>query len=131
MKAYSNDLRQRVIKTFHSGVMTRSQLLSVFSISNSTLKRWLARYRDEGITDSKGQGGNKPFLVGPIGCHILLCLVKRHPDFTLEEYASYFYSITKYKVHSFTLRNTLIRLGVTRKKKRYFATSVQHQEFKT
>ncbi len=42
-KAYSNDLRERVIKNYEEG-MPKEKLVEVFKIGISTLNRWIRNY---------------------------------------------------------------------------------------
>ena len=47
MKAYSIDLRERVLAALDRG-MPRSQVVSTFQVSLASLKRWHAARRDAG-----------------------------------------------------------------------------------
>ena len=46
-KAYSNDLRERVIKSYESGI-SKKEILDIFIISLDTLNRWIRKYKETG-----------------------------------------------------------------------------------
>ena len=57
-KAYSNDLRLRVIEQIKSGMKQRI-VAKLFSVSINTVNRWWLRYKQEGSLVSKFRGGSK------------------------------------------------------------------------
>src|SRR6266511_2935632 len=60
MKAYSVDLRQRVLAALDRG-MPRSEVLTTFQVSLASLKRWHAARRDTGdFTPQHPSGGFEP-----------------------------------------------------------------------
>ena len=79
-KAYSGDLRERVIKHIKSG---NSQALrsKLFNISTSTVSRWWIIYNQENRVSCKPRGGSK----GRIDVESLKEFVTNNPDKTLSE----------------------------------------------
>jgi transposase len=84
MKPYSQDLRQRVLAAVRETNLSQAEIAKAFKISQSTLEKWLHRWRD---TDSYAAlphgGGHTPALRD---CETLLrAQVKKQPDITLDE----------------------------------------------
>jgi transposase len=52
MKAYSQDLRERVLRAVDQGY-PRTEIVQLFGISLSTLKRYLKQRREEGHVQPK------------------------------------------------------------------------------
>lgn len=83
MKAYSLDLRQRVVRAVENGQSCR-QAAKVFGVSDSTAVKWLKAWRETGSVAPKRFGpalGSKLDAEGAF----LLALVEKTPDITLEE----------------------------------------------
>src|ERR1700675_2485253 len=81
-KAYSGDLRARVIGTVASGA-SRREAAELFEVAVSTAVKWLARLRDTGRSAAKPPGGS----TSPLEEHaaVILGLVDKRPDATLKE----------------------------------------------
>lgn len=62
MKAYSQDLRDRVISAYKTGKYKITELAESFSICRQTISTWVARYNLNGDYSSKQhiQTGRKP-----------------------------------------------------------------------
>ncbi|HXP06140.1 MAG TPA: IS630 transposase-related protein, partial [Stellaceae bacterium] len=56
-KAYSGDLRERVIESVISGA-SRREAAEVFGVAVSTAVKWLQRMRDTGSAAAKPRGGS-------------------------------------------------------------------------
>ncbi len=48
MKAYSQDLRDRVIKQYEQGNRSKAKLAQLFQLGTSTVDRWIKRYKSTG-----------------------------------------------------------------------------------
>ena len=59
MKAYSQDLRERVLRAVDQGY-PRTEIVQFFGISLSTLKRYLKQRREEGHVRPKAVPGRPP-----------------------------------------------------------------------
>jgi transposase len=81
-KAYSNDLRERVIEAVEAGA-SRREAAESFRLSPSSAVKWLQRWRDSGSAEAKPCGGS----TSPLEAHAkwLLGLVTEQPDLTLDE----------------------------------------------
>ena len=81
-KAYSGDVRQRVIAQVEGGA-SRREVAEEFEISASTAIIWVKCFRETGRCTAKPRGGS----VSPLEKHanFLLGLIARRPDLTLDE----------------------------------------------
>jgi transposase len=81
-KAYSTDIRGRVIARVESGA-SRREAAEQFEISASAAVKWVKCFRDTGSCAAKPRGGS----TSPLEEHAdwLLRLVAERPDLTLDE----------------------------------------------
>ena len=82
-KAYSGDLRERVIEAVEVGGASRREAAERFGISASSAVKWLQRWNDSRSAASKPCGGS----VSPLEAHAewILALISEKPDLTLKE----------------------------------------------
>jgi transposase len=52
MKAYSEDLRERVIKQWQAG-KSQAELVALFAVSAGSVKRWIRQYKQTGQVKAK------------------------------------------------------------------------------
>ncbi len=81
-KPYSDDLRERVIRTVEAGA-SRREAAESFNLCPSSAVKWLQRWRDTGSAKAKPTGGSRSRLEKH--AKELLALVAEHPDSTLDE----------------------------------------------
>jgi transposase len=63
MKAYSNDLRHRIVEAYENGQYSQDEVAELFQVSLATVKNFLRRKRETGSPDALPHaGGNKPLL---------------------------------------------------------------------
>jgi transposase len=81
-KAYSNDLRARVIEAIEAGA-SRREAAERYEIGASTAVLWRQRWEETGSFAAKPSGGS----TSPLEEHAqwLLALVAEQPDLTLDE----------------------------------------------
>jgi transposase len=81
-KAYSVDLRVRVIEMVRAGA-SRREAAEVFSLADSTAVKWLQRWEKSGSAEAKPRGGS----VSPLEVHatVILEMVRVRPDATFVE----------------------------------------------
>jgi len=80
-RAYSLDLRERVVAAVLSGTTVRSAA-ERFGVSVASAVKWSQRYRETGSAAARPQGGKKPYvLVGQR--EWLLARIAEAPDLTL------------------------------------------------
>jgi transposase len=81
MRAYSSDLRDRVVAAVMSGATVRS-VAERFGVSVASAVKWSQRFRETGSAAAKPRGGKKPYvLVGQRDW--LLARIAETPDLTL------------------------------------------------
>jgi len=81
-KAYSADMRQRVIDRVESGA-SRREAAEHYEVSPSTAVIWVKCFRETGRFAAKPRGGS----TSPLEKHadFLLALIEAEPDLTLDE----------------------------------------------
>ena len=117
MKAYSMDLRKRVMAAYDSGKYTLKQVAEQFQVT----ARWIQQIRrrrklDGTIAPHPQNQGRKPAFRGK-QLEELDEFVRDHPDATLEEIKEHFAG--KVTCSIVAIHYTLKRLGWRYKKKRY------------
>ena len=65
MKAYSQDLRQRILDTVQGGDGTLGQIARRFLVSVSFITRLLQLHRSTGSLEPRPHGGGNPAVLGP------------------------------------------------------------------
>ena len=116
MKAYSNDLRERVWRACHDEAMGPSEAAEELGVSRSFVCKLLRRYRDEGTLSAKPRGGNRPPALGAADLAALRRLVRERPDATLAELCRSLDERRGVKVRVWTVCRALARLKLPRKK---------------
>ena len=129
MKAFSNDLRERVWLACHDGTMGPSEAAGSFGVSRSFVCKLLRRYRDEGTLAAKPRGGNRPAALGASDLLALRRLVRQRPDATLAELCRLLDEHRHVKVQVWTVCRALARLKLPRKKSRSTTASVTRLAF--
>ena len=81
-KAYSGDLRERVIEAVAAGA-SRREAAERFEVSVASAVKWLQRWRDNNSAAPKPRGGS----VSPLEefATEILAMIAKHPDLTLLE----------------------------------------------
>ncbi len=85
MKAYSIDLRQRVLATCDAREATRPQIAHRFSMSVHWIRKILRHRRDTGSIEPKPHGGGRARAIRPQVAHQLRQAIADRPDATLAE----------------------------------------------
>ena len=115
MKAYSMDLRDRVIAACDAGQESRTEIAKRFNVSTAWIRRLLQRRRERGeygpLTSKRGR---KPIFDGPLQQR-LEALIAEQPDVTLAELRDR----TGVGCTLAAICKTLQRLGYRRKKRRF------------
>lgn len=114
MRAYSIDLRDRVVSACDAGDWSRSEIARSFGVSTAWIRRLLQRRRETGEYAAMPHGGGRRPAFQRKKLDRLDRLVREQPDATLAELRERIgvnCSLT-------TVSNTLRRLGYRRKKRR-------------
>jgi transposase len=115
-RAYSADLRGRVVAAVLDGGQSREAVARRFLVGRSTVYRWVETARSEGRLEAKPMHGGPPPTIRDEGEAALRRLVTGDNQLTLAEYRDRLAEETGVRVHPWTLGRTLRRLGLTRKK---------------
>jgi transposase len=81
-KAYSSDLRERVVEAINEGA-TRAEAGERFGISTASAVRWHQVWREDGTYEAKPCGGSRSPLEDY--AEEIVALIEEHPDRTLDE----------------------------------------------
>lgn len=116
-RAYSIDLRERVLAAYEGGAGSQAEVAKRYWIGERTLSGWLKLTREEGRRGPKPHGGGR----APVGgeAKALTDLVAEQNDATLAEYAARLAERTGVQRSPSTLCRALKKLGLVRKKKRF------------
>ncbi len=120
MRAYSSDLRERVIRAVDQGYK-RAEIISLFGISRATIKRYLKQRRETGHVGRKPIPGRPPKKSASLQAG-LVAQLEAYPDATLEIHCSLWEQTLGVRVSTSTMSRAIRRVGWTRKKKTLGAT---------
>jgi transposase len=109
MKAYSQDLRQRVLRAIDQG-MPRAEVVKTFDVSLATLKRYLKQRRETGEVRAKPIPG-RPAKKGSALDAGLKEQLQTHPDATLQEHCQRWEASHGAQVSSATMSRAMHRLA--------------------
>lgn len=112
MKAYSIDLRKRIVQAVDDG-MRISEAARVFRVGRSTVKRYLNQQRDRGDLAPKIIPGRTP-TIGPEHFNTLRAQVDAWPDASLAEHVRQWARTQQTVVSISTMSRALKHIGWTR-----------------
>jgi transposase len=116
MRAYSEDLRQRVVQAVEDG-MPRAEVAHLFAVSERTIARYLRRQATTGsLTPARSPGRRRRIAPGDHG-QVLAQLVDT-PDATLAMHCAQWEQATGVRVSASTWCRMRKRVGWTVKKSR-------------
>src|SRR5260221_4909472 len=126
MRAYSQDLRQRILHAVDQG-KPRAEIIKMFEVSRATIKRYLKRRRETGEVRVKAIPG-RPSKKGAALQAGLLSQLAAHPDATLAEHCKPWKPSQGVQVSSATMSRAIQRLDWTRKKKTLHASEQKEED---
>lgn len=116
MKAYSVDLRTRLVRAVEQGI-PKPEVAQVFGVSLRTINRYLRQHRETGTLTPKPIPG-RPRAIPVAQQAALTAQVQARPDATLEEHCRTWEQAHGQRVSVATMARALRRLGWPRKKRR-------------
>jgi transposase len=116
MKAYSQDLRERVLRAVDQG-MPRSEIVRVLGVSLATIGRYLKQHRETGHVQPKAIPGRPSKKIQPLQAG-LLGQLEAFPDATLAQHCQSWEQSHGIQVSRWSLSRAIQRLNWTRKKRR-------------
>lgn len=117
MKAYSLDLRQKVLAAALRGDRTIREVAALFGVGTSFVNKLLDLHRRGEDLAPRPHGGGYPARLLPRHEKLLRARVRRHQDATLEELRAHLGEQAGLAVSVSTVSRALIRLDLGRKKK--------------
>jgi transposase len=119
MKAYSLDLRQKIIDTYLAGDISQRQLAKRFRVALSFIEKLLKQYRETGSIAPKVRIQQTPTKLNSEQLATLEQLVSANNDATLAELREQLKKATGVLIGRSTVDRMLQKLNLTRKKKVY------------
>jgi transposase len=116
MKAYSQDLRERVLRAVDQGI-ARSEIVRVLGVSLSTIGRYLKQRRETGHVRPKAIPGRPSKKIKPLQAG-LQAQLEAFPDATLAQHCQYWAQSQGMQVSRWSMSRAIKRLDLTRKKRR-------------
>lgn len=131
MKAYSIDLRQKIIEAYHSQPISQRQLAKQFGVALSFLQKLLKQYRQTGDIAPQPHGGGGQLKLTPEQLAVLAELIETNNDATLVELAHLLQEKTGVRVSRATMGRMSQRLNMTVKKNAFPLTKSKRTSAKT
>ena len=116
MKAYSLDLRERVVLAYETGSITIKGVAERFSVGETFVKKMLRQKRTQGAVQPPAHGGGKPRILSESHVQALRQWLKKEPDLTLWELKERMLERKRQPVSVATLGKVLAEEKLTRKK---------------
>ena len=114
MKAYSLDLRTRIVKAALTGKSSRA-VAKHFNVSHTTVQKLLRQYHHtQDLTPRRHPGRARK--LNPEQLRAFQALLETHPEMTLKERSDAFFEKTGVRLSSATTWRYTHRLGYSRKK---------------
>jgi transposase len=121
MKAYSVDLREKVLRAVDQGY-PRQEIVKLLGVSRATIKRYLKQRRETGTVAPKAIPGRTPKKLGLLQAELVTQL-QAHDDLSLEEQCRLWEQSHGVRVSTSTMSRAIKRVGWTRKKRRWVPLS--------
>jgi transposase len=115
MKAYSEDLRQKVVRAVQQHGTSKSEAARHFSISLSSVKRY-TKLASEGESLTPRKGGGRPPIADDATRKLLEDDIRTRPAATVRERRHFLESFAGKSLSGSTVRRLLKRMGFSRKK---------------
>ena len=115
MKAYSEDLRSRVLAALDGGI-SQTQAAQTFQVSVSSIRRWRGQLSTHGHLHPKRPSG-RPRKIEPSAETQLRAQLNATPDATLPEHVSTWAHQQRTSLSRWTMSRAIARLRISRKKR--------------
>jgi putative transposase len=130
MKAYSTDLREKVMNAYNNREGSQRELAKRFSVSLSFVQSLLRRYRSSGTVEPKPHGGGQSAKLNSEQIALVRLLVEEDNDAILVELCDRLQQRAGVKISRATIGRIIQKLNLTRKKKQYMPVSDTPSEYK-
>ncbi|MBW4541929.1 MAG: transposase [Myxacorys chilensis ATA2-1-KO14] len=116
MKAYSSDLRQKIVDRYEEGNISQRELARQFRVAVSFVQTLLKRYRETGKVGTKVRTQQTATKLNAQQLSVLEQLVEAHNDATLKELRNRLAEKTGVSVSCTTIHRMLVKLNLSVKK---------------
>ena len=117
-KAYSLDLRERVLDAYLADKETINEIAARFDVNRSTVVKWVALYRETGSVAARETKPGPTSTVTPKHILVLRKIIARRPDLTYDELTERWNRALGTNRHRSTTVRVVLGLGYTLKKRR-------------
>lgn len=128
--AYSLDLRQRVVAAYENGEGSQKEVAELFNVGEKTLQSYLYLKRDTGTLNPKAGKRGRKSAITETGLTSIQEWIKAKPDITLLELINCYKKDYKIKISESMMSRACQRLGLTRKKKSFYAQEQERPDIK-
>jgi transposase len=118
MKAYSEDLRRKVVEAVHNRGMGKSEAARSFGISLSSVKRYVAKANQGNSLSPRKHPGPRP-TIDQRARRLLEADVEKRPAVSLRERGRFLERVAGIRVSESTLSRLLRRMGFSPKEGRW------------
>ena len=115
MRAYSEDLRRKIVQAVEQRGMSKAQTARLFGISLSSVKRY-ARLASQGESLAPRKGGGRPPKAAQTTTKLLEDDIRRRPAATVADRRRFLEHLTGKSLSEPTVWRLLKRMGFSRKK---------------
>ena len=130
MKAYSLDLRERIVAAYEEGTESQPQIAERFQVSASMVQRLLRLYRESGSCEPRAHGGGASAKLNDSQMLQVAQMIEADNDATLDELCEQVKKELKVNVSRATMGRVTQRLNLTRKKRLSTPVNGKPSEFK-
>ena len=117
MKAYSLDLRERVVAAYEQRRSSIAEVAEQFNVGQTFVKKMLRQKRDAGTVALLAHGGGRPPSLSEKEHRLLRRKVKEQPDISLAELQEHLANAVGLAVSIPTIHRSLRRSTLSHKKK--------------
>lgn len=130
MKAYSIDLREKIVLAYEQGDTSVRKVADRFGVAKSFVQKLISMNKTQGHVKPKQQGGA---MKGELDGYEtqLTAMVEQYPDATLLEYCEYWGTTYNHWLSTSTMCRALRKQELTLKKRRYAAAKGKQKECKS
>ena len=114
MKAYSEDLRQKIVEATERGV-SKAQAARLFNLSLSSVKRYARRLARQGGSLAPGKGSGRPPKIDDSAKQLLEKVVQERSAATISERRRFLEHLTGESLSDSTVGRMLKRMGFSQK----------------
>jgi transposase len=118
MKAYSLDLRQKILRAYDQRLGSQRALATLFGVSQSFVEKLLRRRRTSGDIAPRPHAGGRRALCNEAAQTVVRRLVQAQPDATLAELCEQLWGQRSLRVSVPTMGRLVIALRLPREKSR-------------